>query len=67
MLCLTQRFCEIRRMTIVPTLRVDTQLVTLRVTSVLPHNIHALRAAAARAVLFNRDGTDDAECDVSDG
>ncbi|KPY54437.1 hypothetical protein ALP38_04144 [Pseudomonas amygdali pv. sesami] len=54
-------------MTIVPTLRVDTQLVTLRVTSVLPHTIHALREAAARAVLFSRDGTDDAECDLSDG
>ncbi|EFW81019.1 hypothetical protein PsgB076_10115 [Pseudomonas savastanoi pv. glycinea str. B076] len=54
-------------MTIVPTLRVGMQFVTLRVTSVLPHNIHALRAAAARAVLFNRDGTDDAECDLSDG
>ncbi|EFW85099.1 hypothetical protein PsgRace4_15424 [Pseudomonas savastanoi pv. glycinea str. race 4] len=53
-------------MTIVPTLRVGMQFVTLRVTSVLPHNIHALRAAAARAVLFNRDGTDDAECDLSD-
>ncbi|MDU8501091.1 hypothetical protein RYB01_18155 [Pseudomonas syringae] len=54
-------------MTIVPMLRVGTQFVTLRVTSVLPHNIHVLRAGAANAVLFNRDGTDDAECDVSDG
>ncbi len=28
---------------------------------------HALPAATANAVLFNRDGIDDAECDVSDG
>ncbi|BBN64175.1 hypothetical protein KUIN1_33650 [Pseudomonas sp. KUIN-1] len=27
---------------------------------------YALHAVAATAVLFNRDGTDDAECDVSD-
>ncbi|NAO31063.1 hypothetical protein B0A91_17140 [Pseudomonas syringae] len=52
---------------IVPMLHVGMPVMVLCVTSVPQRNVHALHAAAAGVMLFNRDGTDDAECDVSDG
>lgn len=49
-------------------LRVGTQFVTLRVTSVPQHNVvSCAQSLYIDKALFYRGGTDDAECDVSDG
>ena len=66
-LCVTRRFCDVTRMIIVPTLRVGMPFVTLRVTSLQCSTTSCCACRRPPYVLFDHDGTNNAECDLSDG